>query len=539
MILLGIISFFQLAFIPGFLLMEALGINTKNRLEKTVLCFALSLYSNYILVYFLTAFSIYKPLTVYIILALEITYIAYMLIIKKPNFPLRIDIPEKSLVHKVFFFTSMFIILSFLYFFFTNLGSIFYLWDPFLSWNGWAIDWYLGQFPLLTDFYPQLIPANWSLSYKIASNHYLHLFAKSVMPLFSILNLVLFFNLYLLKKNMTYLLGLIAYSFLVIYYAFNYINSGYVDIATSFFMFLTVYLLITSNKMSLKRIILITIIGCSAALTKQAGFYVLIFAIAYIIYKNFSNQQLLRKAILAISGLTIFSLSWYIQKAIEMVRGTDTTYIVYLTTHIHRGRNLIERFAHGIQNLEGEAPVFAILLIFTAFGIFNRKSRLVTISITFPLVIIWGLMFSYDNRNFFIILPFLAFSLCLGWEYILSRLPGLKLTMLGAKKNILDFKLSYKPLIFTVIFLTVIFLCLSFAFDGQLEEAQIEKQKKVGNENLNKLMYQHKENNKINGKILTDYYWITAMPGFEGKSKRTFKKNENFVILSNGVFLTD
>jgi hypothetical protein len=66
-----------------------------------------------------------------------------------------------------------------------------------------------------------------------------------------------------------------------------------------------------------------------------------------------------------------------------------------------------------------------------------------------------------------------------------------------------------------------------------IKHKQIEKQKMIGIMELNKQVYDYKEKNGIEGKIITDYYWITVLPGFEGGSLKIFLENDNFVILSN------
>ena len=45
--------------------------------------------------------------------------------------------------------------------------------------------------------------------------------------------------------------------------------------------------------------------------------------------------------------------------------------------------------------------------------------------------------------------------------------------------------------------------------------------------------YDHLDKNEVEGKIITDYYWMTVLPGFEGSTERIFFENDRFIILSN------
>ena len=48
-----------------------------------------------------------------------------------------------------------------------------------------------------------------------------------------------------------------------------------------------------------------------------------------------------------------------------------------------------------------------------------------------------------------------------------------------------------------------------------------------------RLLYDYMEDNEIDGKIITDYYWVTALPGLKGSNNGIFLENDRFVILSN------
>jgi hypothetical protein len=90
-----------------------------------------------------------------------------------------------------------------------NLGTVFSSWDAVVSWNQWAIAWAASQVPMYTRFYPQLIPANWSITYVLLGTTEIQFFAKSIMPLFALLMLLGLFNLSLQTRNYYFLISIV------------------------------------------------------------------------------------------------------------------------------------------------------------------------------------------------------------------------------------------------------------------------------------------------------------------------------------------
>jgi len=571
MILLGPLAFFQLIFIPGYIFLNIFKFKSPNKLQTIIYSFSLSLLINYLLVYYLTLIKAYNAYVIYSLLVIEFFYLVYLSIKKRNKFNINFkftniklfNIKSQNLLLKDIFFTiCIFITAGFFYFFISNLGSIFSNWDPVFSWNRWAIDWYLGGLPKLTDYYPQLIPANWSITYIIMQNHYIQLFAKSIMPLFTIFNLFLFLDLYLAKRNITYLVGLLIYATIILGYGLIFVKTGYVDIPVSFFSFLTISEIVKAGRssLSLKRIVLIILFSSAAALTKQGGLFILFFSIGWVLCslirhkKEFSNSRITKKIAIVLS-IVLFNLSWYIIKIIKIAKGFDVTLISYLIRDIHRGRNYIERFMYGLSNLHGSLILFVFLLLLVILSVFNKKVRLISTTITLPLIIAWGFWFSYDNRNLIATFPFIAYSSAFGISYIYEKIFKDKIISFNSDKltqinkrylfikqkllfKISKFKLEGKYILATFfILLTVTSFILSF-FSNKVLKQQIGLQKHLGNFTIDKMLYEYKNQNNIDGKILTDYYWATALPGFEGSTIKVFNENDNFVILSNGVVPT-
>jgi|GEM_PF-1385695 len=623
MALLGLLAFFQITFIPGYIFLNILKLQKGNKLQTIVYSFSLSLLINYFLIYFFTLINCYKPCVIYTILTVEIIYLIYFIMKRRIHFYVTLN--TSTLESNLFFTTAVLITTVFFYFFISNTNAVFNNWDPAFSWNMWAIDWYLNEIPSLTNLYPQLIPSNWSLTYMMMQTHHIQLFAKLIMPLFAILTLFLFLNLYLKKKNITYLSALIIYVVILLNYALAFIKTGYVDIAVSFFSLLTLYAILNTKEdtTNIKDVILIILFSSAAALTKQIGWYIFIISIGWIISNLVKNRKKTTKTniSLAVSMLVLIVLmtsSWYIVKIIEINKGLDFSNILFLTHDIYHGAAFIERFITGSGSLQGGTWFFVLLLLLAAISFFNKKSRWVSITITFPLVLLWGFFFSYDRRNLIPSIPFIAYSCAFGISFIHDRFLKRRIKGTGSIKDLRLNKLSLVSFIvfnvaiaavgFTIIlnkniqnsliiwtsnikgkpvgqfwnaqlidlaviivlasiFMTIFYIYLilkkklpyknfhvklsgkqvltaflvimvsasivSYFYTGRLTSQQIEKQKLLGSPTINNLLYRYKDEHEIGGKIITDYYWATILPGFEDQGSKIFKENSNFVILSN------
>lgn len=76
---------------------------------------------------------------VYIILALELSYLIYLIIKKRISFNIDFKFDNlsnsKSLLKDLLFFSSILFLSVFFYFFTSNLGDIFLAHDALFSWN--------------------------------------------------------------------------------------------------------------------------------------------------------------------------------------------------------------------------------------------------------------------------------------------------------------------------------------------------------------------------------------------------------------------
>ena len=522
----AVVSFFQLTFIPGFILFKFLRIKDNTPIKVILYSFAFSLFINYLIVYHLTLTGLYTPVSAYILLAAELILIIILAIKGRlkieRSFHLKIPSGFGGLIKNIVPISVLLILAGSLYFFFSNLGSVFTHWDAVFSWNRWAIDWHLNDIPNLTYLYPQLIPANWSLSYILMQDHTLQFVAKSIMPLFALYILFAFYDLYLTKKNTVFILPIFFFSALSLLYSLPYIDSGYVDFAVAFFSMVAFHAILRSNpdEPGYSNYIVILLFATAAAITKQAGFIILVFSVIWLIWRIIKNRKTLTPGkatakILSCMFIVLLGLYWYIIKLVDIAMGRDFSSLKFLFVDIHHDASLIQRFVNGLENLRASPVFFLVLMVLSLFSLFIRRSRWFTLGITLPSIIIWGLFFSYDDRNIIVSFPFLAYSASYGTAYLLRILKLDKLKeyfvskfpRFSIRRKVVKIRLWPGRVLFLLVFLAI--LASTFlvgAYRGTIKHQQIEKQKTIGIMELNKQVYAYKEKNGIKGKIITDYY---------------------------------
>jgi hypothetical protein len=545
------VSFFQLTFIPGFILLKLIGFKKTGFAGTALYSFALSLIINYLLVLHLTLAGIYTPMASYLILGIELVLILCLALKKKikvtDELYISINTDFKSFPKNIIPIAALAATVGSLYFFFASYGDVFTHWDAVFSWNRWAIDWYLNDIPQLTYLYPQLIPANWSLSYIMMKDHTLQFAAKSIMPLFNTFIMVAFFDLYLKKQKKVFLLSILFFSAAVLLYSLPYIDSGYVDFASALMSAAAFHAILRtdSSNPGLKDTAMVFLLASGAAASKQSGLIILSFSIFWFIWIIVKNRKPMgfKNVLLNISlavFIILFVLYWYIIKLVDIIMGRDFSTLQFLFIDIHHDASLLQRFINGLEILRENPVFFLILIVLSIISLSDRKSRWFTLGITIPSVLLWGFLFSYDDRNIIQAFPFLAFSASSAVVFLFRkinitgffryRIPVLFKTKAEPKKIRL-----WPKYIFILIFLLPV-IGLTFTagvFDTSIRSNQIQKQKQIGESDLNMLLYEYSKENEIDGKIITDYYWITVLPGFEDETKKIFLENKKFIILSN------
>lgn len=459
MFLLGVLSFFQIVCIPGFLILELLKIETESRLQRLVYVFGLSLTVNYLGVYFLTVLGLYRPVTVFLIVAVEVAGLVYCFVRRKPSFRIesgsvfdrfRRMVGEWSLLHVLVYLAALGVLGFYFYLLVANFGAIFKGWDVVYGWDRFAKDWFAGMLPERTAHYPQLLPANWSISYMLIGTAAVNVFARAVMPLFTIAVLLLFLDLGLRKKQAVYFGGAVIYGLMVRFiYLPEKITSGYADLPVAFFAFLAFYVLHSAEiggGWNARAMLLSTAFASAGAVTKQAGMYMLVVVLVWNVaglLKNRAHErpvpgrevggsrQLLKSFLLMFLVVLLIFGSWYIYKEIQISQGLDRSEVHHVTQRIFKGKTHGQRMTDAFAYLynykpgvKGEIILLAPLLVL--LGLFHRRSRVIALTVVIPFTLIWSAFFSYDHRNLTLTFPFFAFVMAFGtvtgWGFVEKRL---------------------------------------------------------------------------------------------------------------------
>ncbi len=418
MLFLGFLSVIQILFLPGLLALKLFNFRNNSLLYKFIVVTGLSLYLNYQIAFWLTLLKIYTKTSFLLIFLLELlviiflfrkSFIAFLnislkdILLKKYNF-----YRSNSLVNRVMISVSFFIILFYVSLFINNLGSIFYYNDAIKSWNVWALEWASNLFPPLTGHYPQIIPANWSITYIFTQPLQVDFFAKSMMPVIFIGNLLMMLGLAIKKKNGLYLFALMIYGTISpLLYSFVFIADGNTELLVSFFALLSYYVIVydDENDFDLSKFVLVTIFISAAALTKIAGFYIFCLGSLWIFWyvivnKNNRNFRNVIISFIVYFLLAAINLSWYFFK--PMYQGLDqSSYML---------PDFLSRFLHAFDIIYYSIglPILIFFAVGILFSLFVKKIRILTISIVIPVILLWAFFFSYDSRNLNIAIPFIA-----------------------------------------------------------------------------------------------------------------------------------
>ncbi|MBI9046076.1 MAG: hypothetical protein JEZ06_16405 [Anaerolineaceae bacterium] len=396
-----------------------------------------------------------------------------------------------------------------------NLGTVFNSWDAVLSWNPWAVDWASNQIPEETQLYPQAIPANWSLSYILLNTHQVQTFAKSIMPLFYILVLVLMLDLSIDYKSYGFLIGIIIFRYMTKNFLGEFIAEGYMDIPAAAISFVAIYGLlkaqITENQHLFKMFIICSALSAaSAALIKQAGGFILILLPLFLLTLSTTNPLIKGKEQWRLIGMVtllgfLLAFPWYFFKWGQFARGLDNSNIYFLTQEIHKITSPIQRVIPSLLRLEK----YLIVVLLALISIFHtsRLSKILTTTLGLGYTFIWTLYYSYDIRNIALAIPFLAISAGAAVEFIIEHAISFFEKLKLGKIRIRIFVIA---LIFLIAF-------LSFWLPAKtILTQQIDMQKNILAPDFNAELYQYIEkwDQSTPIKILSQYP-ISVLPGLE------------------------
>jgi hypothetical protein len=444
MLLLGILALIQTIFLPGILILYFANIKIQSIVQKYIYVFALSLFANYSLVTILVLSKIYISAAMFTIIIAEVLLIIFLCLKKRISIlgnsnlnqayqSFRVLLKQNNLHIKVLIIGASIVFLFYFSLFISNIGTIFYFTDTVnnVHWNTWALDFANNILPIQSSHFPQLIPANWSISYLLIGGSNIHFFPKSIMPLFFLGNILMFWDLAITKRNYVYLIALIVYGlFGPIIYNLVFIADGNGDLPVSFFAFLSFYAYLkrNENKYDLREYILIFLFASTAAGTKLAGFYIFVLISALCLYHLIVNYKSLKTSdyILLISSvITILgaNLFWYYLKPNVMVSSLHQP--EWLAKNYY---DILSNALHLIYYNLG-LPVVAFFILTIGFSLLDKRARWISIIMVIPPIVLWMFKYSSDFRNLSFVVPFLAYVSSFGLVKIIEIAKNKKLDL--------------------------------------------------------------------------------------------------------------
>ena len=557
MFIAGCLSLVQMICLPGYILSRLL--NVKGFWRTLLFSFGLSAIVNYFIVLTLTSVGGYTRFALYAIFAIEVVIflILFHPTLKQPiaqavqfggwgdfwrNYFEEINQSSRSVVNRRLLSilavlpvgVAVFCILVYLTALVAQFGDTFTGWDVIVSWDRWAVDWFNNRLPDLTWHYPQLIPANWSLTYKFMGEDAVKFFAKGAMWLFDLGVILTGFAFAVARKKVGPFIGVFFTSILLLRFGSH--GTGYVDSAVAFFAFLSFTCLYfareaSDSKTEKMTILLGAIFAGGAAVAKHAGLWIiLVYPILYYLLPKRAaadNAWKFKQTFFAIVLIYLFLVApWYIYKEVNIQLGNDYSELSSATGAAHFGRDYPQRFVYGIGSLATGLSFFiglpgglflAALAVLLLASLKEPDCRWIVSLIILPLFLIWGLWFSYDTRNLAMIIPFVGLCSGIGFENILRAIPFFGRLRVG-----------YALLILLA---GVIVLSVQFT-DSYLLTQSIEKQKKIGEIGLNNLLYDYIHTRGFHGRILTDYGYLVSLPELKNYGAVGYSNDKSFIELS-------
>jgi hypothetical protein len=564
MIAWGLLSIFQLVFLPGFLVARVAKI--KGATRTMILSLGLSPIVNYLLVFFLTALGIYHRWLVLLVFGLEIIALLYLI---GPIGPTeRLAAKKTNVITPASLAIFMIALSSVIYYALVYGGTIkdiFTDWDAVVSWDRWAMDWYDNGFPERTWHYPQLIPANWSLTYQFIGDARVKFFAKYYMALTEVFVLLAIFVTGISKRRVGYFSATIIVAWLQ--WALGSRGNGYVDSAVSFLALLSVLWILLSRDVEgdeqEKYFYFGAILAAGTAVTKQSGIWMaMAYPLLFLANRPLRDPALVRGFRLLPKLLLIYAViiaTWYGFKEIQILVGRDSSEIAAVTEQIHEGRSYLERIAFasaqlqeqltlssriGLINWSFSIPGILVLLAILGLLIVSCRERIfrwLLGLVIAPFTLLWMLFFSYDTRNLNMVVPLIGLMAGAGLGILIELMPTgrfLQNVRFGkcwgtALERSRFFFASTGTIFFLPVIAAIVLVWLQQKFsDEYLIYKAVAKQRQIGGTKLNEELYRYSSANNITGLILTDYQYLGSLPELSqhyllGKSQ----KNE-FIELS-------
>lgn len=528
MLISGILSIFQVLFLPGFLLLFFLNMH-RGIIRCLLLSCALSMIINFFIVYFLTLLHLYTSFSVYLLVAIEISILflfRHLHLEKYECFPadeyafsgltIKEYFKNITIVHVIIFSLATLIIAQFVLIFCSNAEIVFYYRDALLNFNRWAISWYQGHLPTQTWDYPQLLSTNWSLTYQFIFGSTVQMFASALTAIIPLFTLFVLVDLGLRKKHIAYFIGIIFLASFLLEGNASIIEA---DILCGFYTLISFYLLIQAKshsdlKMAKRLFYLGAVTAAGAALTKQGGLFIAILYpfLGYLLVLK--KKHLFRKPGFAVLKcvfiILVLLLPWYLYMITQIILGNEQlSYASMLTESLEHSYLARISFAMTVVWVSHYGKIFSWIIVPLAviFGIFaNKTYGKIFIWFVLPYFIIWVFFFSYDSRNLSVVSPLIAIMMGYGIYSLLT----LSETLLRLRDKI------SKACAHLIITFVVLIILLGYYNDYYNASFLIKKQTQqkmlISYPALNQFVYTYFKQRGYNATILTNLLYTDSLP---------------------------
>lgn len=532
MVLFGVLGLLQAMFLPG-LLVRKIGKLRGGILEQLICLLPLSLLVNYLLVFLLAALHVYNRPVLLVIMAAEVLGLCllYRESLTRPLSETFRRITEAvrtelspaadflngktaTLGGWIWLISGCFAlsgVIWALHLCRLNYGTIFSGWDTLFSWNAYAETWAAGRVPEIGGMYPQLVPANWSLSYVLQGEGAVQFFNTLLPPLFFLMIQLMLFDLGFQRSESSFFIAAVIARFMMKKLMGDQLFDGYMDVPAAAMCLVSIYTLLRAEARPLpaqrQAVILSICFAAGAAVTKQSGFAALPAALtaAFLLMPEALRTLTKRQKICLICAAAVIVLPWYLHCLLFNTRGYERELIAEGIMDYNRRFNAQFRVESAVSAL-GKYGIFFILSL-AGLPFVPKRYRLPFSLMVWPLTLIWAFFYSYDARNLGPVLPFV------------SLLCGMAIAGFGtfAAKAAAKCRAGRIPVM--VLFLAAgcaaAVLLLRRYPDGTLTEDQRTRQKALFGERLNsELLYGYFGENHTGNDIYTDYpAWF--LPGYE------------------------
>ena len=437
-IFLGSLGLLQNVLLPGLLVNKLFSFKSLSIIQRLLTAFVISLIVNYLLVFSLAAMHIYTRAVLFALILAEIAALIY-LYRNSLTQPLRVTegkiaagladtlTPIKTLTFKsptewMWIISGCAALSGVLWSFHLvrlNIGTVFNGWDTLYSWNTYAEIWALNEVPQVGGMYPQLIPANWSISYVLTGENKMQMFNTILPPLFFVMIQTMLFDLGYDKgtsrpkpENIGFFSAAVICRFAMKKLMGDHLFDGYMDVPAAAICLLSFYVVLKAKDQDIEHkknaVLHGVIFASSAAITKQSGFIALItipFTIHFLIpgvWKEMSTKE--KRAAILTPFVIVFP--WYLLCIYLNTFGPERELVAQGILDYNHTFDTRYRLRLALSTLGKYKYCFIFAFISLLFV--KKHYRVPLALYTLPLTVIWAVTYSYDARNIASVLPFVS-----------------------------------------------------------------------------------------------------------------------------------